>query len=191
MRARALALLILAAPAFAVAARAPARPHTTPPPVPTAPAPAAAGPAAAASATPQPARWLLVEGTPELTGGIGLEWRVTPPGGTEQRVGMIACVKPSGVYFAAPGFKRRPGIATLDLQVDGRAFPLPLLPRELTPGVLEAVGPTPAGMLDALGFGHAVRLVHGDQATPLVTAPDPQVTTAFASVCAKLEAAHG
>jgi hypothetical protein len=158
-----------------------------------------AGPAAAAHAPPtifppsppQTARWLIVEGTPALVGGVGLEWRVTEPGKPERSVGMIGCLRPSGLYFGAGGFKPAAGKTDLTLMLGPARFALPLIPKQDQPA-LEAVGDTPSGFFEALGGAQTLQFVYGDQSSTTVAAPDPQVTSAFVSVCHRIEAEpHG
>ena len=167
MKSAILAALLLAAPALGLA-----KTTLITPPAPT-----------------QAVRWLLTDDTPEITGGVGLTARL-PAGGGDKVVGEVGCVRPTGFYVGADGFNPRPGVAALTLRLDGGRFDLPLLPHQSGPRV-EAFGPTPAGLLDALQATHTVQLAYGDQASPLLAAPDPLVTDAFLAVCRKIEGDHG
>lgn len=170
MRALALAVVLLGAPAVAA---------------PVAPAPSAT------PAAPVAGRWLIVDGTPTLLGGVGLEWRVTDAGGAERTVGLIGCLKPSGIYFGAEGIKPKPGQGTLTLRTGPAGFALQVLPKQEA-SALEAVGSKPEGFLDALGGAPSFQFQYGDQSSTPVIAPDPLVTSAFVSACRKIEAAeHG
>ena len=171
MRTALLALVLAATPIVALA-----RPVLITPPPPTA---------------PQTARWLLVEGTPELTAGIGLSARLTGSGGADVPVGELGCTRPAGgFYLAADGFKAKAGAAALRLHLDGASFDLPILPAQQGARV-EAFGPLPVGLLDALQASHTWRLTYGDQVSATLAAPDPLVMEAFLSVCRKIEGEHG
>jgi hypothetical protein len=165
-----LALAVLAAPTLGAAATAPAKP-----------APPKAAP---------PARWQLIEGTEQVAGGIGLRW-LKSGGDTDVPIGLLACRSPSGIYVSIDGVTPKDGVANIDILLTAGAFAVPVASPPQDGKTVEALGATPAGLLDALQATATIQLTYGGQTAGAFAAPDPRVMKGFISSCRLFEPGNG
>lgn len=150
-------------------------------------------PAAAASpAAPRQGRWQLVEGTEGIWGGIALRL-LDPagPGGADKPVALLACQRPPAFYLGIDALKPQTGAVAVDLAVAGKVFAVPMASPAPGGAAVEASGPIPAGLLDALQATTTVQILYGDQSTAVYAAPDPRVIQGFLKSCRLAEGEHG
>ncbi len=148
--------------------------------------PATAANKAAVPKTAQTARWQLIEGTDQVAGGIGLRW-LKAGGDTDVPVGLLACRSPSGVYVSLDGFTAKPGTPAIDILLSAGAFAVPVASPALDGKTVEAIGATPAGLLDALESTATIQLTYGGQTAGVFAAPDPRVMKGFIASCHMFE----
>ncbi|HEX7757866.1 MAG TPA: hypothetical protein VF459_00065 [Caulobacteraceae bacterium] len=149
----------------------------------TTPAPAAAKPALAA-------RWQLIEGTDQVAGGIGLRW-LKSGGDTDVAVGLLACRSPTGIYVSVDGVTPKPGVPAIDVLLTGGAFAVPVASPAQEGQTVEALGATPAGLLDALETTATIQLTYDGQTAGVFAAPDARVMKGFIASCRLFETPHG
>ncbi len=152
--------------------------------------PAGAATAAAPAKPPETARWQLIEGTDQVAGGIGLRW-LKIGGDTDTPVGLLACRRPSGIYVSADGIPLKAAAPAIDLLVSGKGFAVPVGSPAQEGKSVEAVGATPAGLLDALETAGTIQLMYGAQSSGVFLAPDARVMQGFITVCRQIEGEHG
>jgi len=149
-------------------------------------------PAAAAPASPRQGRWQLVEGTEGIWGGIGL--RLLDPGGqgaTDKPVVLLACQRPPAFYMGVDALKPQAGAVAVDLSVAGKVFAVPMAATPPGGAAVEASGPIPAGLLDAVQATSTIQILYGDQSSAVYAAPDPRVVQGFLKVCRQIEGERG
>ncbi len=152
--------------------------------------PVGAATAAAPAKPPETARWQLIEGTYQVAGGIGLRW-LKIGGDTDTPVGLLACRRPGGVFVSADGIAPMPVAPAVDVLVSGKGFAVPLGGPAQEGKSVQAVGATPAGLLDALETAGTIQLMYGSQSSGVFLAPDPRVMKGFITVCRQIEGEHG
>jgi len=148
--------------------------------------------AVAPAAAPRQGRWQLVEGTEGIWGGIGL--RLLDPGAggaADKSVALLACQRPPAFYMGVDALKPQPGALAVDLSVAGKVFAVPMASPAPGGAAVEASGPIPDGLLDALQATTTVQILYGDQSTAVYAAPDPRVIQGFLKSCRLAEGEHG